>query len=187
MACGDTIVEGLLNASGMTVGDPCTFVYCSSEDVDEWNKQVWYVSKLVDEAFAILLLTEEKNGLGTEQSQAIRPTLFNFDIRLADVEPVGVAPGMYKYAFGGLGNSIEAINRDQQAIAIGACALELVDTALAGFQTAGVPGIMRLPMVPPPKPPPEDKSGWFGAIPWYAWAGAGFLLLGGSYLLGRLQ
>ncbi len=187
MACGDTIVEGLLNASGMTVGDPCTLIWCSSDDVDEWNKQAWYVAKLVDEAFAILLLAEATNGLGNELSQAIRPTLFNYDLRMADVEGVGVAQGMVQYAFGGAGNSIEAINRDQQAIAVGACALEQVDVALAGLQSAGVPGIVRLPMVPPPKPPPEANSGWFGSIPWYAWAGAGVLLLGGVYLVGRLQ
>ena len=182
MACGDTIAPSLLVAHGMTVDEPCEY-FCSSGDVDAWNIQAWAVATMVGLAFTDLLTAEADNGLPPDLSSPIQSTLDIFDERMVHIEAPGDAQLMPSYAFGGFGTSIGAIRRDQQAIAVGACALEQINAALGALSSAGYAGISVIPIVAPPMPSPE--SGLAG-IPWYVWAGAGALLIGGVYLAGRV-
>lgn len=182
MACGDALLGSLAVAAGMTVDEPCSTYesLCSSDDVDEWNTQAWAVASMVEASFAEILFAEADNAMGSSLSDTIRGTLLAYDLAMADIEAPGAAQYNFSYAFGGLGNSIEAIREAQAAIAIGACAMERINVVLTSMASMGIAGIGPIPIIAPPMPKPAE------GIPWYAWAALGVLLLGGVYVAGRV-
>lgn len=189
MACGDTLAAKLLVAAGHTVDEPCEDVlgwspWCSSDDVDEWNKRVAYVSDLLSDAWERLVWAEFDNGLEPTLSAAILPTIALYKRMAAEVELPGEAQLMLRYAFGGLGESTEAIRRDHEVISLGACGIEQVHSALAVLGDAGIVGVDVVPILEPPTPAEDVDAMW--GIPWYAWVGLGVAILGGVYIAGRI-
>ncbi len=109
------------------------------------------------------------------RSDAAKASVEAYEAAFAKL-PDAQALGGLMYAFGGFGNSDEAIGKYMGNIALGACQLDILNTALVDIGAS------------PLDPGPGLGSGGTGGplgVSWGAWAVAGALLIGGAFAYGR--